>query len=468
MKHAFVIAGTHSGVGKTSVSIGIMRALTRRGFKVQPFKVGPDFIDPGHHRRATGQISRNLDGWMLSQEFNVASFQRHLAGADVGVIEGVMGLFDGYDGQSESGSTAQIAKWLGLPVILVLDAWSLGRSAAALIQGYESFDPDLNVAGVIFNKIAGGSHLDWLRQAVESSCQAAILGGIPKVKEVEVPERHLGLLMSYEDKLPSDYIEELADLISEHLDLKKLLSLSELPHSAFATAFTNESEGRSTKPHGSPPPFRLTARIGVARDEAFCFYYEDNLDVMREAGAEIVAFSPLSDSRFPADLDALYLGGGYPELYAKKLAGNNALLEKIRQFSNRGGIVYGECGGLMYLSQGIEDLSGNRFPLCGVFPFWTRMVSKLKLAYAEIQTTPGSVLFPPNQKVRGHLFHFSEMVQPPDLNCGYQVKTFSHQFEEGFQVKKTLVSYIHLHFGSNPQFARTLLSRCHDTNRRLR
>src|SRR3989441_4705345 len=194
-KGAIVIAGTHSGVGKTSISIGIMRALTRRGLKVQPFKVGPDFIDPGHHRRSAGRVSRNLDGWMLSQEFNVENFRRRLADADIAVIEGVMGLFDGYDGRSESGSTAEMAKWLGACVILVLDAWSLARSAAALIQGYVNFDPDLDVAGVIFNKIAGRSHLDWLKQAVEPSCSVAILGGFPKAKDVEVPERHLGLLM---------------------------------------------------------------------------------------------------------------------------------------------------------------------------------------------------------------------------------------------------------------------------------
>lgn len=452
-----VIAGTHSGVGKTSVSVGIMRALTRRGLKVQPYKVGPDFIDPGHHRRATGRISRNLDGWMLSREFNLANFHRHAAGADIAVIEGVMGLFDGYDGKSESGSTAEVAKWLGAPVVLVVDAWSLSRSAAALIQGYKNFDPALNVAGVIFNKIAGPSHLDWLRQAVAPSCSVAILGGIPKTKEVEIPERHLGLLMSYEDKLSERYVETLADLVETHLDLDEILRVATL---------ATETEGAKSDPR--QPGGKASARIALARDAAFCFYYQDNLDLLTEAGAEVVEFSPISDSALPQGVHAIYLGGGYPELYGDQLARNHTLLDQVRDFSARGGVIYGECGGLMYLSQGIEDPNGRRFPLCGIFPFWTRMVSQLKLAYAEIQTAPHSALFPPEQRIRGHLFHFSEIVDPPELDRSYQVATFSHNFREGFQVGNTLASYIHVHFGSNPEFAKSLVRRCRETNRDLR
>lgn len=457
---AIVIAGTHSGVGKTSISVGIMAALTRRGLKVQPFKVGPDFIDPGHHQRATGRVSRNLDGWMLSREFNVANFWRHAADADIALIEGVMGLFDGYHGKSESGSTAEVAKWLGAPVLLVLDAWALSRSAAALIQGYKNFDPDLNVAGVVFNKIAGSAHLDWLRQAVAPCCSVAILGGIPKVKEVEVPERHLGLLMSYEDRLTTRYVEKLADLVEANLNLDEILRIAEcgLPAAKWI------GKGQS----GITTPESRAVRFGVARDAAFCFYYQDNLDLLQETGAEIVEFSPLRDRRLPGHLDALYLGGGYPELYAEQLSENRPLLAEVRAFSKKGGIVYGECGGLMYLSQGIEDSSGRRFPLCGVFPFWTRMSPQLKLAYAEVEVAPGNALFPAGRRIRGHVFHFSELTGPPQVKRTYHVKTFSQSFSEGFQLKNTLASYLHLHFGSNPEFARNLVRRSYDSNRRLR
>lgn len=446
-RRAVMIAGTHSGVGKTSVSVGIMAALARRGLKVQPFKVGPDFIDPGHHRRAAGRVSRNLDGWMLPREYNVACFRRHSADADVAVVEGVMGLFDGYDGRSEAGSSAQIAKWLGAPVVLVVDAWALSRSAAALVGGYRSFDPQIRLGGVVFNKIGGPEHLEWLRQAVEGSVEIAILGGIPRDKDVEVPERHLGLLMAEEDRFPGTYLSKLADLVETHLDLDRLLALSVIDEPQAAAL--------ASTPAAPPGP---RPRIGVARDAAFCFYYADNLELLADAGAEIVEFSPLRD-RLPSRLDGLYLGGGYPELYASGLAANRRLIVEVRDFATAGGSVYGECGGLMYLSQGIEDAQGRRFPLCGVFPFWTRMVPKLKLAYAEVRTRPGSAVFPPQETARGHVFHFSEIVGEPGADFAYEVETYDGKIvPEGFQVGRTLASYVHLHFGSNPGFARHLVA----------
>lgn len=443
---AIVIAGTHSGVGKTSIAVGVMVALRRRGLSVQPFKVGPDFIDPGHHRRATGRVSRNLDGWMLSRQYNVETFRCHTANADIAVVEGVMGLFDGYDGKSESGSTAEMAKWIGAPVLLVVDAWALSRSAAAMLQGYESFDPSLNVAGVVFNKIGGTAHLEWLRQAVEPVCRSLVIGGIPKDPAVTIPERHLGLWMADEDRLSGKYVSRLADLVETHLNLEKVLALAEIDTGSVAAARRR--------------PAASGVRIGVARDEAFCFYYRDNLDLLEDFGAEIVEFSPLRHG-LPPNLGGIYLGGGYPELYGEALSNNRRLLAQIRDFAARGGVVYGECGGLMYLSRGIISANSRRFELCGLFPFWTKMVPTLKLNYAEVRTLAASRLFPPQQIIRGHIFHFSEMIQEGSAERCYQVRTYGcSDLPEGFQIGNQLASYVHLHFGSNPEFARHFVWRC--------
>src|SRR5262249_5288509 len=226
---AFVIAGTHSGVGKTTVTLSILSALRRRGLRVQAYKVGPDFIDPGHHSAITGIPSRTLDGWMLSREYNQQTFRQHLQDKDVGVVEGVMGLFDGYDGKSEAGSTAEMAKWLGLPVILVVDASAMARSVAALVQGFRTPDQNLNVAGVIFNRIAGAGHLQYLRDALESVPGSAVLGGLPHNENILIPERHLGLVTPAEHELTPEKIEQLASFCEDNLDLERMLLISNVP-----------------------------------------------------------------------------------------------------------------------------------------------------------------------------------------------------------------------------------------------
>ena len=292
---ALVVAGTHSGVGKTSVTLGLVAALRRRGLTVQPFKVGPDFIDPLHHAHAAGRPSHNLDGWMLDPSANRAVFARAVADADVAVVEGVMGLFDGSEGGSERGSTAEMAKLLDLPVVLVVDASAVARSAAAIVHGFTTFDPELRVAGAIANNVGGAVHAAMIRDAVP------LLGALPHVTDLVVPERHLGLHRPHEAR--SGYVGRLADLVEEHIDVDALLA---------ATA--------AERPTAPPPVARREprARIGVARDEAFCFYYADNLELLEQAGAELVEFSPLRDP-LPARLDGLYLGGGYPELHAAEL-----------------------------------------------------------------------------------------------------------------------------------------------------
>ncbi|OGI31325.1 MAG: hypothetical protein A2287_02710 [Candidatus Melainabacteria bacterium RIFOXYA12_FULL_32_12] len=443
---ALIIAGMHSGAGKTSLTIGIIAALTKRGYKVQPFKVGPDFIDPGHHTKSSGRISRNLDGWMLSHNTNREIFARNSYDADIAVIEGVAGLFDGYDGISESGSTAEIAKILDVPVILVTDAQALSRSIGAVVKGYDTFDPDLKLAGVIFNKISGSRHLKMLSSAVENSSSVKIIGGIPQDKQVFVQERHLGLHMAREDKLLDDYINKLAQLAEDHLNLDELIKLA-----------NSSIERAQTEPRRI---YDNKVRIGVARDEAFCFYYQDNLDLLKEYGAQIIEFSPIRDN-LPENLDGIYFGGGYPELYAEQLSKNKAILEDIYNFSQNGGVIYGECGGLMYLSEGVEGFNGEFYPLCSILPFKTRMTGKVKLSYTEVYPENQIKFFPNDSVIRGHLFHYSEIIESRNTETFYNVKTFtSGKIPEGYMINNTLASYIHLHFWSNPEFARSFVEFC--------
>src|SRR5260370_37205386 len=299
---AIVIGGTHSGVGKTTITLGLIGALRRPGLTVQPFKVGPDFLHPLHHGHASGRQSRNLDGWMIGADINRQRFATATADADAAVIEGVMGLYDGSEGKSDHGSTAEMAKLLDLPVVLVIDAGAMARSAAALIHGYVSFDLAVRVAGVILNNVGGGAHADMIREAVGDTIP--IFGALPRAADLVIPERHLRLHLPHEGR--QDYVEQVANLIEQHVDVDQLLSMT------------------SIHPRPSPPtagPAKPRGRIGIARDEAFCFYYADNLELLAQAGAELVEFSPIRGP-MPSDLDGLYVGGGYPELLAWESSAN--------------------------------------------------------------------------------------------------------------------------------------------------
>ncbi len=440
-----VIAGTHSGAGKTSVSLGLMGALRQRGLRIQPFKVGPDFIDPGHHQRATGRVSHNLDGWMLSRSQNLEIFSRAAAGADLALVEGVMGLFDGYGSQSEAGSTAELAKWLGAPVVLVIDARAVGRSAAALVQGFARFDPALKVAGVVCNRVGSASHLQRLREAIEPATGIPVLGSLPRSEGATVGERHLGLRLAGEDGLSNGYLAALADLVAAGLACDRLLAIAREHAVTLAPA--------PPLPHPTP-----VARIGLARDEAFCFYYRANLDLLRAAGAELVEFSPLRD-RLPAGLDGLYIGGGYPELHLEALAANAEILQEIRDFCHQKP-VYAECGGLMYLSQGIEQV-----PLVGALPFWTRMGDRAKLGYTEVRMADDSPM-PLAGPIRGHRFHYSEIIGEPAVETCYSLQGWRDgPSQEGYRTGKAIASYVHLHFASNPEFPRRFVERCFANSR---
>ena len=447
-----VIAGTHSGAGKTTITLGLMAALTARGYTVAPFKVGPDFIDPGHHSRVTGRASRNLDGWMLSQEYNLKSFTRHTVDADIAVVEGVMGLFDGYDGGSEAGSTAQMAKWLGLPVVLVVGARSMARSAAALVQGFERFDPGVDYAGVLFNHLGSDRHLGYLKAAVDGHVRMPVLGGLMRDEAIAIPERHLGLVTREDHDLSDENCEGLAALIEKQLDLEALLQgLPDL-----------DLQGNLSIPRIETQ--RNPVRIGVARDAAFCFYYPDNLEMLEAAGAQVVFFSPLTDNRLPEGLGGIYFGGGYPELHADALAGNRSLRQEIRQSSRNNMPIYGECGGFMYLCREMGDTDGNTFSMTGCLPLATRMLGRLKaLGYREVTQSMETVLGPAGQVMRGHEFHYSTTTgEAVDLPGVYRMtdRAGMDQAADGFVVNQTLGSYIHLHFGSCPQAARHFVNAC--------
>ncbi|MFG6107312.1 cobyrinate a,c-diamide synthase [Leptothoe sp. EHU-05/26/07-4] len=475
-----VIAGTHSGVGKTSIAIGLMRAFTNQGLQVQPFKVGPDFIDPSHHQRATGRVSHNLDGWMLSQAQNRQIFDQACGGADLAIVEGVMGLFDGYGAESEAGSTAEMAKWLGASILLVINARSLARSAAALISGYSNFDPDLAVAGVICNQIGSASHLERICSAVNQTVQVPILGGIPRTEPVRIPERHLGLWRATEEELAeTDYLASLAKLVTDNLDLAELVNIANSRSNQLVASSHLEMKTDAQQCLSHSPK----VRIGIAQDQAFCFYYGVNLSLLEQAGAELIPFSPLKDS-LPENLDGLYIGGGYPELYAEQLSGNKSMRDAIANFCRSGRLVYAECGGLMYLSQGLLGAKKQRYPFVGILPFWTTMGQRVKLGYRQVDMVGPYGGFPKQGTIRGHRFHYSDIVDAQgnlleitptspstslrgqfslrgQLEFNYKLQGWkNHQPWEGYQVYNVLASYVHLHFGSNPTFAQQFVKCC--------
>jgi cobyrinic acid a,c-diamide synthase len=448
---SIIIAAPHSGSGKTTVTLGLMECLKRRGLRVAPFKAGPDFIDPGYHRLVTGHTSVNLDGWMCGADFIRETFAVHSRGADIAVIEGVMGLFDGAGGTQEAGSTAQLAKIIGAPVLLVVDAKSQARSVAALVKGYAEFDPAVRIAGVIFNNVGSENHGRILREAVESlGTGIRVLGCIPRDELLHIPSRHLGLLTVEENPLPGDYLDQLAEVVRKHVDLG-LVWAAGTPHGADQSLLFIPPVPLAT---GGEP-----VRIGVARDEAFCFVYEDNLRLLREAGGEIVEFSPLHDGCLPGEIGGIYLPGGYPELFAETLAANQSMKAALREAVEAGMPVYAECGGFIYLTAGMVGLP----PFVDIFPVTTRLLPRRKaLGYREVELVADSILGRRGTVVRGHEFHYSEMDEmPPEVERLYKVRKGGADLgSEGFRYRNCLASYIHLHFGSCPGVAAAFVDRC--------
>jgi cobyrinic acid a,c-diamide synthase len=466
-----VIAGTHSGVGKTTLTAGLIAALRGRGLTVQPFKAGPDYIDPSYHSLATGyglgnaegRVCRNLDTWMVPANRVRDLFAHASRDADVAIVEGVMGLYDGFDYQGESGSTGQVAKLLDAPVVLVLDASRMARSAGAVALGYQQFDPELALAGFVLNQVAGEKHGQGVAAAVQDATGLPVLGWLPRDNKLEIPERHLGLVPTVEPGSHSThgtswraFIEEAATSVTRYLDLDQLAAIARNAPDLGTSEPMAKLVGGQRSVIDQPPT------VAVARDEAFSFTYEDNLDLLRAAGAKIVFFSPLHDTALPLATGCIVLSGGFPELYAAQLSANDKMRKALRKAHQCGIPIYAECGGLMYLTQTITDLEGQEHPMVGLLPGRSRMTSRLTLGYRLARAADDSWLLSAGETVRGHEFHYSVWEdRPADLPPAYYLLPPDGQGEprpEGARMDNLWASYVHLHFWGKPEIAGRLVA----------
>ncbi len=455
---AILIAGTGSGCGKTTATLGIMAALRARGVDVQPYKCGPDFIDPTLHQMVTGRISRNLDIRMCGRNYVENLFGRTAprGKGSISVIEGVMGLFDGGEG-----SGAAVASALGVPVVLVVNISSAAESVAAVVKGFETLDKEIHIAAVILNRSGSARHASLVREAIERQCQARVAGIIPRDEGITIPSRHLGLAMGHESPLNSIQMARLADLVEKHIDLDLLGKIALTGRKAPQGNETSDilenlrawSRGRSR------------VRIGVAHDAAFCFYYRDNMEMLQACGAETVEFSPLDDCTLPEGLDGLYLGGGYPELFGERLSENKVMRREIARFCESGRPVFGECGGFMYLTESITDADGGTFPMTGVFPFKAFMQKRLRsLGYREPVLTKGCMLGKEGSMFYGHEFHYSYIKKDTERRSTKsnieKIFKVTDKRSEGYLRGNTLAGYIHLHWGRTPEAARYFSEAC--------
>ncbi|MGA2410392.1 MAG: cobyrinate a,c-diamide synthase [Candidatus Binataceae bacterium] len=444
-----IIGATGSGAGKTTVTIALLGALRARGLKVAAFKCGPDYLDPTYHARAAGNASHNLDGWMMGRAAVLVTFNRVARGADIAVIEGVMGLFDGATPIADDGSSAEIAKWLKAPVLLTVDASGMARTVAAIAYGFSHFDPQLNLAGLICNRIGSRGHLDLLKAA---STEIPVLGGFPLYGDLAFPERHLGLLTADEKAVPQSRFDSWARRARDWLELDAILALA---RSAPPLPELENSQASSMR----------RCRIGIARDEAFHFYYDDNLRRLELAGAELIEFSPVHDEALPV-ADGLYFGGGYPEAATEQLSFNHGMIEAVRTFAARGGPIYAECGGLMYLARAIRTLDGKSWPMAGLIPAEAVMNDRLQaLGYAEVETTAPSLLGSAGVKFRGHQFRYSTLEPSPAIIARiYRVRPRwgGREFAEGYHHNNVVASYVHAHWASNPAIADAFVQACID------
>jgi cobyrinic acid a,c-diamide synthase len=442
-----MLAGVASGVGKTTATVGLCRALQSRGLRVAIFKCGPDYLDPTYHARAAGSVSHNLDGWLMGRAAALDTFTRSAGDADIALVEGVMGLFDGASPTGEEGSTAEMAKWLRAPVVLLADASGMARSFAALAAGFAAFDPDLPIAAVVANRVGSRGHLDLLRKALTGG--PPLVGGLPKANEHAFPSRHLGLRTADRESASDVRLDAWGALVAEWWNLEALLALARAAPPLPRPAAVNAASGVPR------------CRIGLAFDQAFHFYYEDNLSRLRALGAELVCFSPTHDARLP-EVDGLYLGGGYPELHAEALASNASMLAHIRAFAAAGHPIYAECGGLMYLCQGIRGLDGRRHSMAGLVPGEAVMSDKLEaLGYVEVETQAPSCLGGAGLRFRGHQFRYSRLEEAgPEVAYSVRKRRGGETAPEGYRAGNVLASYVHAHWASNPLVAEGFVRSC--------
>jgi len=442
--NAFCVAGTSSGSGKTTVSLALMRALRKRKLTVQPFKCGPDYIDPSYHHIAAETLSRNLDCRMMGRQQVERSFARAVKSCDCAVVEGVMGLYDAAKPDSIHGSTAETAILLKLPVLLTVDAKGMAGSIAAMVKGYVEFHNEINIVGVIANKVGSTGHAELLRKALTAANLPPLVGFLPRDARIVIPERHLGLVPQDEMAKEREWFDALAEVAEHYFDIELILELSQYEQPVSKPLIVKN---------------RKKLRMAIARDEAFSFYYQDNLELLRVNGFELVEFSPLYDEKLP-DADIVYIGGGFPEMFAEKLEKNSSMRESVKVFAENDGAIYAECGGFMYLTKSIEDCEGKSFQMCGVLPGNAKMNSRSRaLGYRDVETVTASFWGEPGTAARGHEFHWSEIVFDKQLKPAWNSKSSADNAEwknAGIQMKSVVASYIHLHFASNPQIIENL------------
>ncbi|MGF7400421.1 cobyrinic acid a,c-diamide synthase [Thermohydrogenium kirishiense] len=448
MCKAFMIAGTHSGVGKTTITLGIIGYLSKK-FNVVPFKVGPDYIDTSYHKFASGNFSYNLDIYMLGEDNVKKLFAKHIAEGDVAVVEGVMGLYDGINTTSY-GSSAYVAKILGIPVILVVDASGMAASVSALIKGYIEYDRDVKIAGVIFNRVGGEKHYKLLKECIERDLGIKAFGYLPHDDRISLPERHLGLMPIFEIKENHNF-SILYDSIGEFIDVEGILDVCDVNFKK--DDLIEEKVTAKT---------RETVKIAIAYDEAFNFYYQDSFDALKEAGAELLPFSPLHDEALPKDISGIYIGGGFPEVFADKLSQNVRMLSLLKHNIDIGMPVYAECGGLMYLTKRIIDLDGNEHKMIGVFDLDAIMTKRLiNFGYVEADVLQDNVLFKKGDVAMGHVFHNSK-VSGEFNNFAYDVHkpNSKENWLCGYVYKNCLATYVHVNLFSYPNAVNRFIGKC--------
>ena len=464
-----VLAGTGSAVGKTTISTGIMKALQEEN--VQPFKVGPDFIDPSYHTIATGNVSRNLDSFFMTETQIINSFERGLekANSKMGIIEGVRGLYEGISPISDIGNTASIAKALDAPVVLLMDSRSLVKSAAAVVLGFKTLDPEIRIEGVILNKVKGKRHYLKAKESVEKLADVPVIGGIPRNEEIAVEERHLGLVPALEKEKINRNIELWGKIAEEYIDLDALKDIMKTSSKSTVKDNKNKAieahEDEFNKHHNEAIELEVTngakpgelwktgnktpLKIGVAIDEIFTFYYKETLESLEDNGAKIVPFSPYKDEEIP-DVDALYIGGGYPEVFKKDLSENESMLKSINKFHNEDRPIYGECGGLIYLSKSIDGLD-----MVNAIPYSSEMTPKVQgLNYVVARSNQDNLISDEGDVFRAHEFHYTKLNIDSTKDLVFDVLRGRGVFEnmDGVSVKNTLANYIHIHACSHPNF----------------
>ncbi len=446
-----ILAGTQSGVGKTTLTMGLHLALKKKGISVQPYKIGPDYIDSGFHTGISGIPCRNLDSFLLTKDVILELFERQSQKVSFSLIEGVMGLFDGAEADSDIGSTAHIAKILKCPVILIIDVGRMAGSAGAAASGYEKFDRKLNIAGFILNRIGSPSHYQVTRSAIEKKTKLPVLGYLPKSESLVLEERHLGLVPVKEAGI-RNFCKKLGNLTEKHIDTKRIVEIAKS-----APPLPDFKKSIFDREAVSP-----AVTIAVAYDKAFHFYYEDNLDILKHYGAKLVQFSPLKAKSIPSSANGIYIGGGFPEIFASGLAGNKILKKDIKARSENGMPIYAECGGLMYLMEKIVDFEGREFPMAGIFPGIVRMDKKLRmLGYHTVKSISNNILCKKGAKTKGHVFHWSYLEKiPKDTNFAFEIQRRAGKYPDGFLTRNTLASYVHIHFGTSPSWAQHFVSSC--------